>query len=95
VKLVVSRPALADIQRLHEFLASKDAAAAQTAVAVIDRAAQSLLDLPQRGRPSGISGIRELLVPFGRSAYLLRYGIAADRESIVILRVWHCREKRD
>jgi plasmid stabilization system protein ParE len=49
---------------------------------------------PERGRPSGTPGIRELIVPFGRSAYLLRYVHLAAADEVVILRVWHAREER-
>jgi plasmid stabilization system protein ParE len=35
---------------------------------------------------------RELFVPFGAGAYVLRYRIHAD--TIVVLRVWHSREER-
>jgi len=34
-------------------------------------------------------------VPFGRSAYLLRYDYFAEADEIVILRVWHAREERE
>jgi len=64
VRLVVSRAAVADFERLHRFLAEKDRSAAQRAAAAIDDAVRALADFPQRGRPSGIAGMRELIVPF-------------------------------
>lgn len=94
MKLVVSRAAVADVARLRDFLIGKDARAAQRAVALIDDAMKLLADFPYRGRPSGIPGVRELIVPFGASAYVLRYAHFAEREEIVILRIWHGREKR-
>jgi plasmid stabilization system protein ParE len=94
VKLTLNRAAIADIERLHEFLAEKDSSAAQRAAGAIDAAVRSLLDFPQRGRPSGIAGVRELIVPFGQSAYVVRYAYLESRDAIVILRIWHGREQR-
>ena len=94
MRLVVSRAAALDLERLHDFLARWDAQLARRAIAAIDTGVQSLATFPERGRPSGIPGIRELIVPFGRSAYLLRYVYSASRDEIVILRIWHGREER-
>lgn len=58
-------------------------------------AAHSLRDLSERGRPAARSGYRELVVPFGRGAYVIRYRIDEDRKAVVIVRIWHGRELRD
>jgi len=55
---------------------------------------QSLADYPERGRRVGIADIHELIVPFGRSAYVVRYSYSAARDETVILRIWHGREER-
>jgi plasmid stabilization system protein ParE len=94
VKLVVAREAVADLERLHAFLVNKNPRAAQRAVAAISNALHSLDVFPDRGRPSGIAGARELVVPFGRLAYVVRYAHLAERDEIVILRIWHGREQR-
>jgi toxin ParE1/3/4 len=94
VKLVVSQEALADIERLRAFLDENEVVAAQHAIAALQRAVRSLEVFPGRGRPSGIPGVRELIVPFGRSAYLVRYLHDRERETVVIVRVWHGREAR-
>jgi plasmid stabilization system protein ParE len=57
-------------------------------------AASSLGDLPERGRPATRPGYRELVVPFGRGAYLIRYRIDFQRQTVVIVRIWHGREQR-
>ncbi len=95
MNVVVSRAAAADIERLYQFLADKDAGVARRAATLIDNAVRSLAYLPQRARPAGIPGVRELIVPFGRSAYVLRYAYFASRDEIVILRIWHGREERE
>ena len=94
MKLVVSRAALADLARLREFLAARNQAVAQRAISVIVEAVDSLALHAERGRPSAIEGMRELIVPFGRSAYVVRYLHDSQRQEIVILRLWHGREVR-
>jgi plasmid stabilization system protein ParE len=92
VKLVVSSAAQSDLGRLHAFLQDKNPAAAQRAITVLDAAIRSLDSFPQRGLLSGVPGLRELIVPFGRSAYVLRYAFLPPTDEIVILRIWHGRE---
>ena len=94
MKLIVAPEAAADIERLREFLADRDSRAAQRAAATLDQAIRSLQEFPDRGRPSGIPGIRELVVPFGRSGYLIRYVHVAASSAVVIVRIWHGREQR-
>jgi plasmid stabilization system protein ParE len=95
VKLLVSRQAAEDVRRLHAFLTEKNPRIAERAVEALVDAVESLEILPERGRPSGIPGIRELFVPFGQSAYVLRYAYNANNGEIVILRIWHGREARE
>jgi plasmid stabilization system protein ParE len=95
VKLIVSYAATADVERLRLFLKDKDPTAAQRVVVALDNAIRSLTIFPERGRPSGIAGARDLIVPFGRSAYILRYRYSSRRDEIVIFRIWHGRESRD
>ncbi len=95
MKVVVSAEAMADLNRLRGFLADNDLDAAGRAMAVLRAALRSLAILPGRGRPSGIPGMRELVVPFGRSAYLVRYAHLADQETVLIVRIWHGREARE
>ena len=58
-------------------------------------AVQSLEAFPERGRRTAKPGIRELVVPFGQSAYVLRYARRKQSGEIVVLRVWHAREERE
>ena len=95
MRLAVSAAALDDLRRLHDFLVIRDTDSARRAVAVIDAAIQSIAGFPQRGRPSGLRGVRELVVPFGQAAYIIRYAHITSRDEIVILRLWHSREERE
>ena len=86
--------ALEDAERLYGFLIGKDARAAARAMRAISSSADRLQDLPQVGRPMGDdTGRRELIVPFGAGAYVLRYRV--HRDAVVIIRVWHSREVRE
>jgi len=95
VKLVVSRPAVADLVRLRTFLIDKNEVAARRAFQVIDEAMKSLLQFPDRGRLVGGSDARDLIVPFGKSAYLIRYLHREETDEVVVLRLWHARERRE
>jgi len=95
MKLIVSRAAAADLRRLHYFLANKSLDAAGQAAAILASAIQSLDTMPERGRPSGSPNIRELIVPFGQSASVLRYMYSIKNQEVVVLRVWHGQEARE
>jgi len=94
LNVVVSPEAAADLERLRSFLESTNPSASATAAVAIDEAVRSLAAFPERGRPSGMAETRELIVPFGRSAYILRYAYLAETETLVILRIWHSPEER-
>lgn len=95
MRLIVSPQAAVDLQRLHVFLLDRNPAAAQRAITTLEAAIQSLEHFPDRGRPAKIPGLRELVVPFGQSAYVLRYAYFAEPDEVVILRIWHAREQRE
>lgn len=95
MKLVVSHAALADLQRLRDFLIETNPDAATRAVTAIAVAIGTLDIFPDRGRPSAMAGSRELVVPFGQSAYVIRYAHDLARDELIIVRVWHARESRE
>ena len=95
MKLIVSRAAVADLVRLRAFLVDKNEITARRAVQVLEEAMQSLLHFPDRGRLAGGFGARDLIVPFGRSSYLVRYIHRVEANEIVVLRPWHGRELRE
>lgn len=84
-----------DIDRLYNFLIERNPIAAQKAMLAIDEGLDLLKESPRIGiemqdRP----GVRELFVRFGKSAYVLRYRIADESGTLVVIRVWHGREDR-
>ena len=83
----------ADIQRLYDFLLDKDPGAAERAIRAIQLGAQRLLEFPHLGRRmDDETERREVYVPFGAGAYVLRHRI--HEETVVVIRVWHSREER-
>jgi plasmid stabilization system protein ParE len=95
VNVVVTTEALADLDRLRTFLATRNPKAARRAVSFLVQSIGSLDIFPARGQPSRIADVRELTVPFGRSAYVIRYAHTIGSDQVVILRIWHGREERD
>lgn len=90
-RLVLAPRALADIERLTEFLLESDATAASaTAEILID----GLSILKQHALVGRVieSGLRELVISRGRSGYvaIYRYDVASDTALILALR--HQRE---
>ena len=90
--LIWTPPALADVARLHAFLATKSPAAAARAVKAIRDSVQILAQHPQIGRPieEVPPEFREWVIEFGQGAYVALYRY--DGKQIVILAVRHARE---
>ena len=91
MKLQWTTKALADLVRLHEFLAPvNNRAAAQTVQSLVS-APTKLLQHPRLGERLAEfepREVRRILV----GNYEMRYEL--DAETIHILRLWHTREKR-
>jgi plasmid stabilization system protein ParE len=86
--------ALDDLGCLYDFLAEKNPTAARKGAEAIIRASHQLESFPAIGKPlTEESSTRELFVPFGHGAYVLRYRFDA-RGEVVVMRVWHGREQR-
>jgi toxin ParE1/3/4 len=90
-----SDDAALDVERLRKFLAFKSSRAADRAIEKIWAAALRLLDFPNSGAPKGRAGVRQIVVRYGASAYVLRYAILAESGDVLILRIWHGREARE
>lgn len=83
--------ALKDIERLYGLLNDKNPEAAARAADTILQGAKLLKTAPRLGRPMpDETGRRELFLPFGAGAYMLRY--MTEGENTVVIRVWHSRE---
>jgi len=83
--------ALADLDRLFDFLAAADSAAALAAAAAIVEAVKILERHPYIGRP--VRGrLRELVISQGRTGYVALYRVAPRRDRVEVLAVRHQRE---
>ena len=93
MKLVWLPEARDDVGRLYEFLLDRDPEAAERAMRAIQLGSKNVLEYPHSGRPlDDETSRREFFVSFGAGAYVIRYTIIDDH--IVVIRVWHSREKR-
>lgn len=91
-RLIWTPQALADVQRLYRFLASKNMDAARCAVQAIRQGVKVLTLQPGMGRPIEDLPVefREWLIDFGDSGYVARYRL--DGDVIVVLAVRHQKE---
>jgi plasmid stabilization system protein ParE len=81
-----------DIDRLRDFLKSKNPLAAQRAAKRILEGVNILTDNPAAGVPvEELLDYRELILPFGSGEYIVRYRL--EDEQVVIVRVRHSREE--
>lgn len=92
-RLIWLPEAVRDLERLREFIEPKHPPAARQAALSIVEAAKNLKTHPDRGRPVGVlEDFRDVFIPFGSGAYVLRYRCVED--AVVVVRVWHSREDR-
>ena len=91
-RLIWSRQALLDVQRLYRFLAVKNIAAATRAIKSVRQGVRVLGYQPGIGRT--VEDIpeefREWLIDFGNSGYVARYRF--NGETVTILAVRHQKE---
>jgi plasmid stabilization system protein ParE len=88
-----SRAALADLQRLRDFLRKKNPRAAKAAGETIIEAIKVLSTFPEAGRPSegGNPDERELVIGHGRDGYIALYRF--DGTAVRVLAIRHDREE--
>jgi plasmid stabilization system protein ParE len=87
----VTRRAIRDAERLDVWLMNRDPKAAARLGDLLENVIASLAEHPFRGRPLDET-VRELNVPFGQGAYIIRYDVLVDL--VVITRIWHGLEDR-
>ena len=92
--ILLSADALLDVERLRTFLDQANPNAARRALALIWTAIEGLQDFPASGMPTGDADIRQILIRFGASGYIVRYVIVPGTGDILVTRVWHGREAR-
>ena len=94
MRLEWSTAALADLDRFAAFLHQRHPALASIVAREILAKARMLETHPELGYPIGRQGqYRQVVLEVLRAKYVFRYRIAGER--IVMMRVWHGREKRE
>ena len=95
MKLLYSPEAVADLRRLHDFVAEQNALAARRLSKSLRDGIKRLKQFPQMGRrvrQSADVWAPEEIRDWVTGTYIARY-LLLD-ETIVILRVWHQKENR-
>jgi addiction module RelE/StbE family toxin len=83
--------ALADLERLSDFLAETDLHAATHTVDLIVDAVAVLEEHPLIGRRAE-ADLRELVISRGKSGYIALYRYEGERDRVLVLAVRHHRE---
>ncbi|AAK22787.1 type II toxin-antitoxin system RelE/ParE family toxin [Caulobacter vibrioides] len=89
--VLVSVRAKRDFNRLIVWLVERDPRAAARLGPLLEAALDSLTEAPSRGRSVGPT-TREISIPFGQSAYVIRYRLLGS--SVHVTRIWHGLEQR-
>jgi plasmid stabilization system protein ParE len=92
--IVFSPDALADVDRLRTFLDQANPGAARRAMAAILTAIERLQEFPDLGMATADADIRQIVIQFGASGYIVRYPALAETGDILVTRIWRGREAR-
>ena len=90
-RVQVTRQALADLERLFDFIAEHDPRRAREQLASVRRALKLPADHPFLGRDAE-AGRRELVLSRGRHGYVAKYRWLPAEGVVLILAVRHQRE---
>jgi addiction module RelE/StbE family toxin len=90
-KISYSNQALADLERISDFLSANGFSVQLEALELIDEAVSVLARHPLIGRQAE-SGLRELVISQGSTGYVALYSYEADHDAILILAIRHQRE---
>jgi len=90
-RLIYSARALADLERLTDFLVETDPPAALATIELIEEAVAVLGRHPLIGRPVEAE-LRELVISRGRSGHVALYSFEQVYDAVLILAIRHQRE---
>ena len=93
--ILLSPDAAFDVERVRSFLDQQNPDAAKRALAAIWRALDKVAVFPKLGAPTADADIRQIVVHFGSSGYIVRYTLLSDTADILVTRIWHGREARE
>jgi plasmid stabilization system protein ParE len=93
-RVILSRLAVLDLERLRVFLTEKSPEASKKAVKAIKKTFQKMSKTPEIYRPmADMPYQREAVIDFGGSGYLARFYYKPSGD-VLVLRVWHQLEDR-
>jgi plasmid stabilization system protein ParE len=92
MQLVYTKAAVADLQRLREFIAAHDPNSAARVATELCSRIEKLRDFPQLGRMVHEAPNPILVRDMVSGRYVIRYAVQGDL--VVILRIWHHFERR-
>ena len=87
-KLIYSGQALADLERLTDFLIETELPATEETVGLIEEAVVFLIRHPLIGHPVEHE-LRELVISRGRTGYMALYSFEEDQDAVLILAIRH------
>jgi plasmid stabilization system protein ParE len=90
-RVEIATRALADLERLFDFLAEHDPRRARARMLSVRRAFELLADHPHLGREAE-DGRRELILARGPDGYIAKYRFLPADDVVLILAVRHQRE---
>lgn len=90
-RVIYTARALADLDRLTDFLVEADPGSAVQTVGLITEAMQVLANHPLIGRPAE-QALRELVISRGKSGYLALYSHEVEQDIVLVLAIRHQRE---
>lgn len=93
MKLIFSRNALEDLERLYSFMSQINPSGLDKSAKRLNQSFDMLQEHPLAGYGlDQLPKTRELLIPFGKGNYIIRYRI--KNKQIHIAHIWHSRENR-
>ena len=94
-RVIPSRLAVLDLERLRVFLSEKSPEASKNAVKVIKETFRKMGQTPEIYRPvADMPYQREAVIDFGGSGYITRFYYKPGGD-VLVLRVWHQLEDRE
>jgi plasmid stabilization system protein ParE len=93
--ILLSSDAALDVERVRSFLKLRNPDAAKRALRRVWRALELVEQLPDLGQRTKDRHIRQLIVRFGDSAYIVRYRYLQESQTVFVTRIWHGREARE
>lgn len=91
-QVILSERSRSDIERIRNFLITKNAVSAYEAISVIREYISILQKSPFAGRAIQDSELRELIVPFGAGGYTILYKYYFEHDLVVIAAIKHQKE---